>query len=151
MISPGDVALYAVLCALATMPRKELKADVLDKVNFRGFLEQEPHARELLDAFWACNYKKGLEILERWKVSLRRCAASHFVSKALRGIGGTYPFLFFPFFPFFLSFSFSAPPVTPPARHPPFLAPRPARDADHASRITAVLCAVRYGQHRAYG
>ncbi|EPQ31263.1 uncharacterized protein PFL1_01448 [Pseudozyma flocculosa PF-1] len=66
-VSPSDVAIYVVLCSLATMERGPLKAQVLDQAGFRTFLEHEPHARELLDAFAAARFRKVGEILERWK------------------------------------------------------------------------------------
>lgn len=69
LASPGDVALYAVFCALATFPRPALKAQVVERTSLRGFMDYEPHTRELLDAFWNCDYKRGLEVLDKWRVS----------------------------------------------------------------------------------
>lgn len=68
-ISAGDVALYGTLCALAVFPRPTLKSQVLDRAGFKTLMEHEPHVRELLDAFWACDYKKGLGLLAKHKVS----------------------------------------------------------------------------------
>jgi COP9 signalosome complex subunit 1 len=67
-MSAGDVALYAVLCGLAVYPRPALKRQIIDRPNLRGFMEHEPHTKELLDAFWNCEYKKGLGLLAKWKV-----------------------------------------------------------------------------------
>lgn len=67
--SAGDVALYGVICALATFPRPALKSEVVDCLQFRGFMDHEPHVREMLDAFWNCDYKRVLHGLETHKVS----------------------------------------------------------------------------------
>lgn len=75
LVSPGDVALYGILCSLAVYTRPSLKRLVVERASFRGFMEHEPHSRELLDAFWACDYKKALDLLTKWKVS-QACARS---------------------------------------------------------------------------
>ncbi|KAE8212339.1 hypothetical protein CF327_g4012 [Tilletia walkeri] len=66
-ISPADVALYGVLCSLASFDRAELKSFVLERSGFQSFLEYEPHAREVLENFAACRYQKVLDVLEKWK------------------------------------------------------------------------------------
>lgn len=68
-LTAADVALYGTLCSLAMFSRTKLKQSVLDRISFRRFMEHEPYTRELLDAFWNCNYRKGLALLEKWKVS----------------------------------------------------------------------------------
>lgn len=67
VISAADVALYGILCSLAVFPRSKLQTAVLEKTSFRAFMEYEPHSRELLDAFWACDYKKTFSLLDKWK------------------------------------------------------------------------------------
>ena len=39
MISPQEIALYGALCGLAEFTRSELKANVIDNVTFREFLD----------------------------------------------------------------------------------------------------------------
>ena len=65
MITPSDVSIYVALCSLATMERADLKTQVLENTRFRGFLEHEPYARELLEAFSSAHFKKVSEILDQ--------------------------------------------------------------------------------------
>ncbi|CAO1612849.1 unnamed protein product [Parajaminaea phylloscopi] len=67
LLAPAEVALYGVLCAIAMFPRAQLKSSVMDRASFRGFMEYEPHTRDLLEAFWNCDYRKGLALLDHWK------------------------------------------------------------------------------------
>lgn len=68
LVSAADVALYGTLCAVAEFQRPRLRKVVTEKTSFRGFMEHEPHTRELLDAFSNCDYRRGLELLDKWKV-----------------------------------------------------------------------------------
>lgn len=65
IVSPSDVSIYVALCSLATMDRPTLKAQILDNVNYRAFLEYEPHARELLDAFASAQFQRMGQILDQ--------------------------------------------------------------------------------------
>ena len=38
MIAPGDIAIYATLCALATFPRTMIRAQLLDNDNFGMYI-----------------------------------------------------------------------------------------------------------------
>lgn len=67
VISSNDVAVYGSLCALASMDRLSLKADVLDNNNFRNFLELEPHMRRAISFFYTAKYSNCLQILEDYK------------------------------------------------------------------------------------
>lgn len=69
IMSPGDIALYTILCSLATKSRPELKSQVLESAVYRTCGEHEPHARDIMDAFWQCRYRKGMDLLEKFKVS----------------------------------------------------------------------------------
>lgn len=64
IVSPSDVSIYVALCSLATMDRPTLKAQVMDNANYRAYLEYEPHAKELLDAFFSAQFKRMGEILD---------------------------------------------------------------------------------------
>ncbi|TPX14324.1 uncharacterized protein E0L32_005520 [Thyridium curvatum] len=66
-VTPNDVAVYGGLLALATMNRKELKIRVLEKSNFRAFLELEPHIRRAITQFVSGRYSACLEILESYR------------------------------------------------------------------------------------
>lgn len=66
-VTPNDAAVYGGLLALATMDRRELKARVLEKSNFRAFLELEPHIRRAITQFVSGRYSACLEILESYR------------------------------------------------------------------------------------
>lgn len=64
MASRADVALYAIMCSLAVFDRQKVRTEIVERPNLGSFLEHEPHARELLDSFYACDYKRTLELLD---------------------------------------------------------------------------------------
>jgi COP9 signalosome complex subunit 1 len=68
LLAPGDIAVYGVLCALASFTRNQLKARVLDNDGFGVYIEQEPYVRDLLDAYMASRFKQVLELLEKFSV-----------------------------------------------------------------------------------
>ncbi|CAN8254067.1 unnamed protein product [Cochlearia groenlandica] len=70
VIAPQDVATYGGLCALASFDRSELKAKVIDNINFRDFLELVPEVRELINDFYSSRYASCLEYLESLKANL---------------------------------------------------------------------------------
>uniref|UniRef100_A0A915NFL2 PCI domain-containing protein n=1 Tax=Meloidogyne floridensis TaxID=298350 RepID=A0A915NFL2_9BILA len=63
LISPSDVAIYALICALATFSRTELKEKVLGSPLFRKSLESEPKLIELLQRFCQSQFGICLDIL----------------------------------------------------------------------------------------
>lgn len=65
MITPGDMAVYASLCSLATLSRSAVKTLVLEDEKFRVYLEQEPYMRDILEAYMNSKFKTVLELLER--------------------------------------------------------------------------------------
>ncbi|KZO99166.1 PCI-domain-containing protein [Calocera viscosa TUFC12733] len=65
MITPGDMAVYASLCSLATLSRSAVKSLVLEDEKFRVYLEQEPYMRDILEAYMNSKFKTVLELLER--------------------------------------------------------------------------------------
>lgn len=71
MASRADVALYIVLCSLAVLDRRDLKTTVLDRPNIAAILESDTQSRELLESFFACEYKKTLSTLEKMKNRIR--------------------------------------------------------------------------------
>ncbi|XP_057757058.1 COP9 signalosome complex subunit 1-like [Arachis stenosperma] len=70
VIAPQDVATYGGLCALASFDRTELKAKVIDNINFRNFLELVPEVRELINDFYSSHYASCLEYLANLKANL---------------------------------------------------------------------------------
>ncbi|KAJ8900387.1 hypothetical protein K2173_025027 [Erythroxylum novogranatense] len=70
VIASQDVATYGGLCALASLDRSELKAKVIDNVNFRNFLELVPEVRELIHDFYSSRYASCLDYLENLKANL---------------------------------------------------------------------------------
>ncbi|KAH7107066.1 PCI-domain-containing protein [Auriculariales sp. MPI-PUGE-AT-0066] len=79
LVSPGDIAVYGVLCALASLPRSSIvsrlgltqpgtgkgASTTSEPPPFAYFLEQEQYVRELVDAYVASKFKTVLEILDR--------------------------------------------------------------------------------------
>ncbi|KAF7798161.1 hypothetical protein EIP86_009378 [Pleurotus ostreatoroseus] len=64
--APSDIAIYGVLCALATFSRPSIKAQVLDNDSFSQYIEQEPYIRELVEAYMGSRFNTVLELLERY-------------------------------------------------------------------------------------
>merc|ERR1719199_2506258 len=64
-----DVALYAVLCALASLDRNEVQSKLLDS-SFRECLDLVPHIQELTLDFCNCKYAACLSALEKLKEAL---------------------------------------------------------------------------------
>ena len=76
LIAPGDIAIYATLCALATFPRPAIRSAVLENDTFGLYIEQEPYVRELLEAYMNNRFKTVLETLERYSLSPPRALQS---------------------------------------------------------------------------
>ncbi|KAK1373926.1 COP9 signalosome complex subunit 1 [Heracleum sosnowskyi] len=70
VIAAQDVATYGGLCALASFDRAELKAKVIDNINFRNFLELVPEVRELIHDFYSSHYASCLDYLGSLKANL---------------------------------------------------------------------------------
>lgn len=64
-----DVALYGVLCALASLDRNEVQSKLLDS-SFRECLDLVPQIQELTIDFCNCKYAACLSALEKLKESL---------------------------------------------------------------------------------
>ncbi|KAJ7507157.1 26S proteasome subunit RPN7-domain-containing protein [Mycena galericulata] len=66
LVAPGDIAIYGVLCALASLPRSALKTQILENSTFGVYVEQEPYVRELVESYLSSNFKTVLELLNRY-------------------------------------------------------------------------------------
>ncbi|KAJ4490051.1 26S proteasome subunit RPN7-domain-containing protein [Lentinula aciculospora] len=66
LVSPGDIAIYGSVCALASLSRSAFKAQVLENLSFGVYIEQEPHVREMIEAYMASNFKGVLETLGKY-------------------------------------------------------------------------------------
>ncbi|EJD01854.1 uncharacterized protein FOMMEDRAFT_87024 [Fomitiporia mediterranea MF3/22] len=66
IITPSDIAIYGTLCALATMSRGAITAQLLDSETFANYLEYEPYVRELVNAYMGSKFRNVLELLERY-------------------------------------------------------------------------------------
>uniref|UniRef100_A0A7S3R7C1 PCI domain-containing protein n=1 Tax=Dunaliella tertiolecta TaxID=3047 RepID=A0A7S3R7C1_DUNTE len=64
VIAPQDVALYGVLCALASFERSELQQRVMANIGFKEFMELTPEMRELVSDFYNCRYARCLRSLD---------------------------------------------------------------------------------------
>ena len=67
IVSAGDIAVYATLCALATLGRSELKGRVIESEGLAG---EGEGMKELLDAWMASNFRTVLGLLEKYSVSV---------------------------------------------------------------------------------
>ncbi|KAI6019127.1 26S proteasome subunit RPN7-domain-containing protein [Pisolithus marmoratus] len=65
LVAPSDIAIYGALCALASLSRSFVKAQLVDNPTFATYIEQEPYVRELVQAYMASDFKKVLDILSR--------------------------------------------------------------------------------------
>jgi len=74
IVSVGDIAVYATLCALATLGRSELKARVIESEGLAG---EGDGMKELLDAWMASNFRTVLGLLEKYSVSAPTSATRH--------------------------------------------------------------------------
>lgn len=63
IVSVADIAVYATLCALATLGRSELKAKVIESEGLAG---EGDGMKELLDAWMASNFRAVLGLLEKY-------------------------------------------------------------------------------------
>ena len=70
MVSLQDVAIYGVLCALASFTRAELQEHVIQPPSFRAVLENCPKARELVLDFFSSKYASCLSHMEEMKPDL---------------------------------------------------------------------------------
>ena len=69
-ITPSDIAVYGTLCALATLSRGAITAQVIQNDVFAVYLEQEPYVRDLVSAYMGSKFKTVLDLLERYSVCL---------------------------------------------------------------------------------
>lgn len=67
VMTGNDIAVYGGLCALASMDRQELQTQVLENVDFRNFLELEPHVRRAISFFCGGKYSQCLATLEAYR------------------------------------------------------------------------------------
>ncbi|XP_046472824.1 COP9 signalosome complex subunit 1 isoform X1 [Neodiprion pinetum] len=67
LLSPGNVALYGGLCALATFERNELQKQVIFSSSFKLFLELEPQLRDIIFQFYNSKYASCLKLLDEIK------------------------------------------------------------------------------------
>ncbi|PAV18220.1 G pathway suppressor 1 [Pyrrhoderma noxium] len=65
-ITPSDIAVYGTLCALATLSRGAITAQVIQNDVFAVYLEQEPYVRDLVSAYMGSKFKTVLDLLERY-------------------------------------------------------------------------------------
>ncbi|KAI5121928.1 hypothetical protein M0805_000257 [Coniferiporia weirii] len=66
IITASDIAIYGTLCALATLSRRAIKAQLLENDVFSIYLEQEPYVRELVNAYMSSRFKTVLELLDKY-------------------------------------------------------------------------------------
>jgi len=70
VVCAQDVAVYGVLCALASLDRNEVQAKLLDSSNFRECLDLVPALRDLTMDFCSCRYAACLGALAKLREGL---------------------------------------------------------------------------------
>ncbi|XP_046893896.1 COP9 signalosome complex subunit 1 isoform X2 [Hypomesus transpacificus] len=70
LLSPSNVAVYGVMCALATFDRQELQRNVIFSSSFKFFLESEPQVHDVLVKFHESKYASCLKLLDDMKGNL---------------------------------------------------------------------------------
>lgn len=65
LVSPSDIAIYTMLCALATLDTPTIRQKLIENDTFGAYMEYEPYVRDMLEAFMGNRFKAMLEILER--------------------------------------------------------------------------------------
>ncbi|XP_067088521.1 COP9 signalosome complex subunit 1 isoform X1 [Osmerus mordax] len=70
LLSPGNVAVYGGMCALATFDRQELQKNVISSSSFKLFLELEPQVRNVIFKFYESKYASCLKLLDDMKDNL---------------------------------------------------------------------------------
>ncbi|KIJ64919.1 hypothetical protein HYDPIDRAFT_89529 [Hydnomerulius pinastri MD-312] len=66
LVAPGDIAIYGTLCALASLSRSAIKAQLIDNPVFSVYIEQEPYVRDLIQAYMASDFRTTLDLLSRY-------------------------------------------------------------------------------------
>ncbi|KAI9567610.1 G protein pathway suppressor 1 [Boletus coccyginus] len=66
LVAPGDIAIYGTLCALASLSRSAIKAQLLQNPVFSAYIEQEPYIRDVIQAYMSSDFRTTLEILARY-------------------------------------------------------------------------------------
>ncbi|KAF7986122.1 hypothetical protein HWV62_41567, partial [Athelia sp. TMB] len=67
LVASGDIAIYGILCALSSLSRSAIKAQVLENSVFGVYIEQEPYVRELIEAYMGSNFKAALALLAKYR------------------------------------------------------------------------------------
>lgn len=70
IICSQDIALYGVLCALASLDRNEVQSKLLDSSSFRECLDLVPQIRDVTLDFCNCKYAACLSALDKMKEAL---------------------------------------------------------------------------------
>ena len=74
VVSQRDVALYGILCALASLPRGEIKAKILHNANFQKMLASTPDLKRLARHATPRHATLPPPSTSLWPCSWRACA-----------------------------------------------------------------------------
>lgn len=86
ILCPRDIATYCVLCAIAGLPREQIRDRLVQGRAFRVFLDHAPDSRSLVRDLYHCRYADVLRTLERVQRDLSYDAAVHRVLLALLAV-----------------------------------------------------------------
>jgi COP9 signalosome complex subunit 1 len=84
--SRSDVAACLALCGTAMFDRSTLKASIVDQASVKEILTNDRHAQQLVDAFYSCDYKRALIVLDKARLTytLNPTFAPHYDSLVRR-------------------------------------------------------------------
>jgi hypothetical protein len=66
-----DIAVYTILCSIATFTRKDIKSKILDNLNFKIFLEYTMYMKKFLTDFMDGAYAACYQFLDHYKAKFK--------------------------------------------------------------------------------
>ena len=80
LASNSDLAVYILLCSMASMDRASIKSEVSQSKSFLTFSEDETRLSDLIDSYLNCKFSKVMQIIERLRAQY---STDYFISRIL--------------------------------------------------------------------
>lgn len=80
LASNSDLAVYILLCSMASMDRASIKSEVSQSKSFLTFSEDEARLSDLIDSYLNCKFSKVMQIIERLRAQY---STDYFISRIL--------------------------------------------------------------------
>ena len=80
LASNSDLAVYILLCSMASMDRSSIKSEVSQSKSFLTFSEDEARLLDLIDSYLNCKFSKVMQIIERLR---EQYSSDYFISRIL--------------------------------------------------------------------